>query len=130
MKQDVIHQQCSAFGHASSSTAGTEAAAFATTGDQVFRMAGVAAHPQETVLETAAFEVILEFPLDALWQYHTLGRQMYLERRVVSLDKLIEKGSFGAMAHVYKRANARTGIPASRQRHHDRILASSSCASD
>jgi hypothetical protein len=34
----------------------------------MFGMAGVAAHPQEAVLETAAFEEILKFPLVVLWQ--------------------------------------------------------------
>jgi hypothetical protein len=93
-------------------------------------MAAVAAHPQETVLKTAAFQVILEFPLDIPWQFRALCRQMGHESGVVFFDKLVEEGPFRAVALVHGRANTRTGFPASRQRQHDRILAKSSCASD
>ena len=62
MGQYFVHQQGSAFGHAACTAAGAEAAAFATEGHQVFRVTAVTAHPQETVLETTAFEVILKFP--------------------------------------------------------------------
>ena len=34
--------------------------------DQVFGVAGLAAHTQETVFEAAAFEVVLELALDIL----------------------------------------------------------------
>jgi hypothetical protein len=57
------------------------------------------------VLKAAAFEEFLKFPLDGLWQYHALAYQMYLERGLVFLDKLVKKGSFRVMALVYKRAN-------------------------
>jgi hypothetical protein len=37
-------------------------------------MAGFAAHPQEAEFETAAFQVIFEFPLDIHRQYPALLR--------------------------------------------------------
>lgn len=52
----LVHQQCRALGHAPRPTAGTEAAAFATERHQVFGVTAVAAHPQEAMLKTAAFE--------------------------------------------------------------------------
>jgi len=63
-------------------------------------------------------------------QRRTLGCQPGQERWVVCFDKLVNKGSFRAMAHIRARTNARTGFPASRQRQHNRILASPSYTSD
>jgi len=92
---------------------------------QVFGMTAVTAHPQETVLQTAAFEVTLKFPLDIPRQCRALRRQIGHERRVEFFDDLVKEGTLRAMARVTKRAAARTGFPASWQRQHDRILASS-----
>jgi hypothetical protein len=92
-------------------------------------MARITAHPQETVLEPAALEVVLELLLDIPGQGHTPCHQVGLERRIVFLDKLVKEGMFRAMALVDRRANARTGFPASRQRQHVRILARWSCVS-
>jgi len=61
---------------------------------------GLAAHPQETLLEPAALEVILELLLDIPRQGPTLLRQVGLERGIVFLDKLIKEGALRAMAHV------------------------------
>jgi len=122
-----------------------------TEGDQVFGVTAIAAYPQdksaglpfcagpkvargaqhkdvphETALQTAAFEVILEFPLDIPRQYRALCWQMGHESGVVFFDKLVKEGALRTMARVTKRAAARTGFPASRLRQHDRILASSS----
>jgi hypothetical protein len=106
-------------------TAGKEAAAFAAEGDQVFGVTAIATYPQETVLQTAAFEVILEFPLDIARQWRALCRHMAHERGIVFFDNLVKKAALRAMAHIHARSNVRTGFPASRQRQHDRILASS-----
>ena len=89
-------------------------------------MASDAAHLQEAVLETVAFQALLELPLKIAWQRRTLGCKVGQENRVVGFDKMVKKGSFRAMARVTKRATARTGFPAGRLRQHDRILASSS----
>jgi hypothetical protein len=96
----------------------------------MFRMAALAAHPQETVLQSPALQVVLEFLLDIPRQEGALGRQLGLERGVVFLDKLVKEGLFRAVALVASRPTAGTGFPATRQRQHDRILAISSCASD
>ena len=96
------------------------------------------------MFEAATFEVDLELALDIARQYSSLSRQVCLERGIVVFDKLIKEGTFRAMTYtdvlmpreagcrerlpfVDRRANARTGIPASRQRHHIRILAKSYC---
>jgi hypothetical protein len=55
-----------------------------TEGDQVFSMTAIATYPQETLLEAPAVEVILELPLDIARQFRALGRQMRLERGIVS----------------------------------------------
>ncbi len=52
-------------------------------------MAGIAPHPQETVIETTALEVVLEFALDIPRQGRALCRQLGLEGGIVFLDKLI-----------------------------------------
>jgi hypothetical protein len=91
----------------------------------MFGVTAIAAYPQETVLQTATFEVILEFPLNIPRQCPAMCRQMGHKRGVVFFDDLVKEAALRAMARVTKRAGARTGFPASRQRQHDRILASS-----
>ena len=61
--KDLVDQQRGALGHAPGATAGAETARLAAERDQVLGMAGVAAHPQEAVLETPALEVVLELLL-------------------------------------------------------------------
>ena len=77
-------------------------------------MTNIAAHTQETMLETAASEVVLELALDILRQYPALSRQMGHESGVVFFDDLVKESAFRAMARVHRRANTRTGFPASR----------------
>lgn len=78
----------------------------------MFRMASITAHPQETVIEAPAVEVLLEFPLDIPRHCRALCRQMGLERGVVFLDKLVKEGLFRTVALVSSRDAARTGFPA------------------
>jgi hypothetical protein len=66
----------------------------------MFCMACITAHPQETVLEAPASEVILELLLDIPGQGPTLCRQMGLERGVVFFDKLVKEDLFRAVALV------------------------------
>ena len=61
--QDFIHQQGRALGHAPRPAARAKPAAPTTEGDEVLGVAGVAAYPQEAVLQPAALEVALEFAL-------------------------------------------------------------------
>jgi len=75
------------------------------------------------LLEPAAREVRLELALDIRRQFRALGRQLGLERGVVFFDKLMEKGPFRVVALVLECTGTRTGLLASRQRQHDRILA-------
>jgi len=78
-------------------------------------MTGIAAHAQETVLETPALEVVLELLLHIPRQDRALRRQVFLERRVILVNNLIEEGPLLAMAHIRRRAATRTGFPASQQ---------------
>jgi len=96
----------------------------------VFGVTAIAAYLQETVFQTAAVELILKFPLDIAGQCPALCRQMGHERGVVFFDDLVKEAALRAMAQLRKRAAGRTGVPASQQLQHDRILASSSCTSD
>lgn len=66
-----------------------EAAPFAAERIQLLGMAGLAADPQETVLEPAAFAVVFELLLDIPRQGRALRRQVSLERGITFLDKLM-----------------------------------------
>ena len=57
-------------------------------------MTGVATYAQEAVLQPAAFQVILEFPLNVTREFRALGHQMGGECRVMLLDDLIEQRLF------------------------------------
>ena len=61
-------------------------------GDQMLGVTGLAAHPQKPVLETAAFQVVLELAVHVIRQLSPLLRQMASERRVVFFDDPIEQG--------------------------------------
>ena len=60
---------------------------------QMLGMTGVAAYPQKTVLETTAFEIVLELPPDITRQRRTLCRKVGQENGVVCFDKLVKEGS-------------------------------------
>jgi len=119
----LVDQQRGTRGHAPSAAAGTKATLLAAESNQMLRMATVAAHPQKTVLETPALEVFLELLLNISRQVRALRRQVRLERGIVFLDELIKEGALRAVTHIRRRADTRTGFPASRKRQHDRILA-------
>lgn len=112
--KDLVDQQCSTLRHAPSTTAGTKAAFLAAEGNLVLGMTGVAAYSQKAVLETPALEVVLELLLHIPRQICALRQKLRFECGVVFLDELIEKGSLRAVAHVWRRAAARTGFLASR----------------
>lgn len=81
--QDVVYQQRRALRHAPGSATGAEAAALAAEGHEMFRMAAIAAHPQEPVLKPPALQVILELLRDMPRQCAALVRQMGLELMVL-----------------------------------------------
>jgi len=68
-------------------------------------MAVLTTYPQETVFETATFQVLLERTLDIARQYTAPRRQMGGESRVVLFDNLIQKGLFRPVTLV------KTSIP-------------------
>ena len=53
-------------------------------------MAGLAAHAQEAVLESAALQVGLESPLDMVWEGFALLGQLVHKGGVVRFDELVE----------------------------------------
>jgi len=63
-------------------------------------MACVVAHAQKAVFKPAAFEVIVELPLDIARQFPALLRQMGGEPRIMLFDDPIEKGLLGPVALV------------------------------
>jgi hypothetical protein len=69
MRQDFVHQQGGAFHHPPRPTAGANATMLATEGHEVFGMAGITANPQEAMSQTAALQVVFEFPPDIPRQF-------------------------------------------------------------
>jgi len=108
-----------ALGHPPRPATGAENAALATEGDQVLCVAALAAHPQEPVFQSAAFEIILELPLDIPRHYPALLRQMGSERWVVLFNNPIEKGLLGTVALVTASIPLRRGRPGRRRVGHD-----------
>jgi hypothetical protein len=96
----LIDQQCGAFGHTPRTAAGAEASSLATECYQVFMMTFAALHPQEAMLQAAAFEVIGKFLFFVQRKGLVLSGHHIPELRVVSLDDLIEKRLFRPMALI------------------------------
>ena len=86
--------------HASRPAAEANAAAFTTEPQQMLGSTGLAAHPQQSVLQTAAFQVILELALDIRRQVPALRRQMGGKYRLVLFDNPVEKGLLDLVALV------------------------------
>jgi len=101
-KKDGLSISCirAIVGHAPGAATGTETPTFAAARRDMLGMAGLAAHPQEPVIEAPAFEVFIELPLDIPRQCASLSRQMRLEREVVFFDELIQEGGLPSTANV------------------------------
>ena len=63
MRQDFIYQQGSTLSHASGTAAGTETPSFTAERNQPFMVTGTALYAQKTMLQSATFEVFIEFLL-------------------------------------------------------------------
>jgi hypothetical protein len=72
----------------------------ATERGQVFMMAFFTLHPQESVLQTTAFEVIGKFLLHLQRQGLALHGHHIPELRVVSFNDLVQEGLFRSMAFI------------------------------
>ena len=68
--------------------------------DQMLGVTGLATHPQKPMLETAAFQVVLELAVHVIRQFPALLRQMASEPRVVFFDDPIEQGLLGPVTLV------------------------------
>lgn len=64
----------------------------------MFGMAAIAAHSQETVIETAVYDLFLELALYILRQHSALCRQTGYEIGVVFFDDLEKEGALRTMA--------------------------------
>lgn len=109
--EDLIDQQRRALGHAPSATTRAETSPFATERHQVLGMAGVAAHPQETVLETTALEVVFELLLDIPRQGRTLYRQVGLEGGIVFLGIFIPTVCGHSWTGIWRSADISSSVP-------------------
>lgn len=63
-------------------------------------MAGVTVHPQKAMLQAAATQVVLEFPLHIVRQRARLLGHVGDERRVVLFDDRVEQSLLGPVALV------------------------------
>jgi hypothetical protein len=81
--QYVIYQQGRAFHHASRPTAGTKASVFAAKGNQTILVARGTLHPDEPVLQSAAFQKAVEFLFYMKWQWSALLLHQAGKGRVV-----------------------------------------------
>jgi hypothetical protein len=70
----------------------------ATECNQMFGMAAIAVHSQETVIETVVYDVFLELALYILRQHSALCRQTGYEIGVVFFDDLEKEGALRTMA--------------------------------
>jgi hypothetical protein len=84
--EDFIGQQGGGLGHAAGATTGAEPSFFAGERHQPLEVAFVAAHPEKAVLESAALQVGLEFPVNMVGQGFTLLGQLVHKGRVVRFD--------------------------------------------
>ncbi len=100
IRQNFINQQCSAVGHASCPTTGTETALLATECNQFFIVAGFAPHPQKAMLKPSAFQVLIEFFNDVSRKVLAMTGQFRLKLRPVLLNDLVKQGRLGPVAHI------------------------------
>ncbi len=61
IRQDSVNQKCSAVGHAARTTTGAETSLLTAEGDQFFIVAGFAPHPEKTVLQPSALQILIKF---------------------------------------------------------------------
>jgi len=86
-------------------------------------MTGLALYAQETVFETATFQILIELPTNVVRQYPALGCPLHLEVGIVLFDKPIEKRLLWTVTFETNQSRALTGTRASQQLQHNRVLA-------
>ena len=75
----------------------------AAEGDQALRMAAVAAHTQESMLQAPAAQELVNLPAHVVRQRPALARHLIHECRVVLLDDPVEQRLLGPVALVAAR---------------------------
>ena len=110
MRQHLVYQQGRALGHAPGAAAWAEATALTTEGHELLGMAVRTAHAQEAVFQTATLQESIEFPRNILRQSRVASGYVVYKHGVVLLDKLIEKGLFGAVALITVGAGTWAGL--------------------
>ena len=63
MWEDIINQQGCTFGYAPGTATGTKTTSFTAERNQPFMVADTALYAQKSMLQSATFEVFIEFPL-------------------------------------------------------------------
>jgi hypothetical protein len=121
MWEYLIYEQSRTLGHAERAATGAESTTLTTERDQALLVTGFTAYPQKSMFQSAALQVVLEFPLDVVRQCPAFLGQLSPEIRVVLRHQLIEKRLFGPMALIVKSTGARTGIPCRANGGHDSL---------
>jgi hypothetical protein len=78
----------------------------------MLRVALLAAHTQEAVLQSATGQVGVELLLDEIGQRNALLRKMRTKLGEILLDDLVEQRTFRAVAHIDRRRGHTPGIRA------------------
>ena len=94
------HQQGDPFCHTTCPATGTETAAIATEGDQVFSISAITAHPQETMFKTATYQELTGIPANVVRQRPALDGPLRLKCRIEFFEKQVKKGLLRAMALI------------------------------
>jgi len=82
-----------------------------TERDQALLVAGLTAYPQKTMFQSAALQVVFEFPLNVVRKCPAFLGHLPPEIRVVLRHQMIEERLFGPMALIVESSVVRTGIP-------------------
>ena len=103
----LLHQVPRRLGHAPRAATRAEATLLAGEGHQPLRMAVLAHHPQEAVVEYAATQVGIELLAHVGWQRAVFGLKTCEEIRVVRLHQRVQQRALRNMARVARRGRLR-----------------------
>jgi hypothetical protein len=105
--EHLLHRVPRTLGHAACAAAGAKPALLAGERQQPFRMALLAHHAQEAVLEHAATQERLELLAHVLRQRAVFCRKTRNEIRVVRLYQRVQQRALGNMASIGRRGRQR-----------------------
>jgi hypothetical protein len=102
--EHLFYQVPRRLGHAPRAATRAKATLLAGEGHQPLRMAVLAHHPQEAVVEYAATQVGIQLIAHVGWQRAVFGLETCDEIRVVRLHQRVQQRACGNMARVARRA--------------------------